>query len=41
MFSDVWTSRIVKAAQGDSSGVNGADWLGPMDQTQVRETAPA
>ena len=41
VFSDVWTSRIVKAAHGDSSGVRGAAWLWPLDETPARQTAPA
>jgi fructokinase len=41
VFSDIWTSRIVKAEHGDSSGVRGAAWLWPLDQTPVREPAPA
>ena len=30
-FSDVFTTRIVKAHYGDSSGVRGAAWLWPLD----------
>ncbi|MGA0600406.1 ROK family protein [Caulobacter sp. KR2-114] len=30
-FSDVFTTRIVQAAHGDSSGVRGAAWLWPLD----------
>jgi fructokinase len=43
VFSDVWSSRIVQAAHGDSSGVRGAAWLWPLDETHAdtRETAPA
>ncbi|MGZ3366363.1 MAG: ROK family protein [Caulobacteraceae bacterium] len=41
VFSDVWTSRIVKAEHGDSSGVRGAAWLWPLDGAPVREPAPA
>lgn len=39
VFSDVWTSRVVKAAHGDSSGVRGAAWLWPVEE--LRQTAPA
>ena len=31
VFSDVWDSRLVAAAHGDSSGVRGAAWLWPLD----------
>jgi fructokinase len=43
VFSDVWSSRIVQAVHGDSSGVRGAAWLWPLDETRagVREPAPA
>ena len=42
VFSDVWESRIVKAAHGDSSGVRGAAWLWPLDEAPAaREAAPA
>jgi fructokinase len=41
VFSDIWSSRIVKAEHGDSSGVRGAAWLWPLDQTPVREPATA
>ena len=41
VFSDVWTSRIVQASHGDSSGVRGAAWLWPLDEAPVRQTAPA
>jgi fructokinase len=41
VFSDIWTSRIVQAVHGDSSGVRGAAWLWPLDETPVRQTAPA
>ena len=41
VFSDVWSSRIAQAVHGDSSGVRGAAWLWPLDETRVRETAPA
>ena len=42
VFSDVWASRIVKAAHGDSSGVRGAAWLWPLDAAPAaRQTAPA
>jgi fructokinase len=41
VFSDIWTSRIVQAQHGDSSGVRGAAWLWPLDETPVRQTAPA
>ncbi len=30
-FSDVFTTRIVRASHGDSSGVRGAAWLWPME----------
>jgi fructokinase len=30
-FSDVYTTPVVKAAHGDSSGVRGAAWLWPLD----------
>jgi fructokinase len=29
-FSDVYTTPVVKAAHGDSSGVRGAAWLWPL-----------
>jgi len=41
VFSDIWTSAIVPAQHGDSSGVRGAAWLWPLDETPARETAPA
>ncbi len=43
VFSDSWSSPIARAVHGDSSGVRGAAWLWPLDQTRtgVRETAPA
>jgi fructokinase len=41
VFSDVWTTRVVKAAHGDSSGVRGAAWLWPLDEAPARQTAPA
>jgi fructokinase len=41
VFSDVWASRIVRAAHGDSSGVRGAAWLWPLDEAPARQTAPA
>jgi len=41
IFSDIWTSRVVKAEHGDSSGVRGAAWLWPLDEAPVREPAPA
>jgi fructokinase len=43
VFSDVWSSRIVQAVHGDSSGVRGAAWLWPLDETRadIRQTAPA
>jgi predicted NBD/HSP70 family sugar kinase len=43
VFSDVWSARIVRAAHGDSSGVRGAAWLWPLDDTRAdrREIAPA
>lgn len=43
VFSDVWSARIVRAAHGDSSGVRGAAWLWPLDDTRAdrRETATA
>jgi fructokinase len=43
VFSDVWSARIAKALHGDSSGVRGAAWLWPLDETRadLRETAPA
>jgi fructokinase len=43
VFSDVWSSRIVQAAHGDSSGVRGAAWLWPLDETRadLRVAAPA
>ena len=41
VFSDVWNTRVVKAAHGDSSGVRGAAWLWPLDETPARQTAPA
>jgi fructokinase len=31
VFSDVFETRIVKAAHGDSSGVRGAAWLWPLE----------
>lgn len=31
VFSDVFTTRIVKALHGDSSGVRGAAWLWPLE----------
>lgn len=31
VFSDVYRTRIVKAAHGDSSGVRGAAWLWPLE----------
>ena len=31
VFSDVFTTPIVKAAHGDSSGVRGAAWLWPLE----------
>jgi len=39
VFSDIWTSRIVKAVHGDSSGVRGAAWLWPLDPAPAREPA--
>ena len=30
-FSDVFTTRIVQAKHGDSSGVRGAAWLWPLE----------
>ena len=41
VFSDIWTSRIVPAEHGDSSGVRGAAWLWPLDAATARQTAPA
>lgn len=41
VFSDIWTSSVVQAQHGDSSGVRGAAWLWPLDETPARETAPA
>jgi fructokinase len=42
VFSDEWTTPIVKAAYGDSSGVRGAAWLWPLDSAPAaRQTAPA
>ncbi len=43
VFSDVWSSRIVRAVHGDSSGVRGAAWLWPLDASRadVGQTAPA
>jgi fructokinase len=41
VFSDVWTSRVVQAQHGDSSGVRGAAWLWPLDEAPARQTAPA
>jgi fructokinase len=43
VFSDSWSARIAKAAHGDSSGVRGAAWLWPLDETHadLREPAPA
>jgi fructokinase len=29
-FSDVYAVRVVRAGQGDSSGVKGAAWLWPL-----------
>ena len=31
VFSDVYTTPVLKAAHGDSSGVRGAAWLWPLD----------
>jgi fructokinase len=31
VFSDVYRTRIIKAAHGDSSGVRGAAWLWPLE----------
>ena len=31
VFSDVYTTPVVRAAHGDSSGVRGAAWLWPLD----------
>jgi fructokinase len=43
VFSDSWSARIAKAVHGDSSGVRGAAWLWPLDETRAepREPAPA
>ena len=41
VFSDIWTSRIVQAQHGDSSGVRGAAWLWPLDEAPARQTATA
>jgi fructokinase len=43
VFSDGWSAKIAKAVHGDSSGVRGAAWLWPLDDTRAdpRETAPA
>jgi fructokinase len=43
VFSDVWSSRIAQAVHGDSSGVRGAAWLWPQDETRAdaREPVPA
>jgi fructokinase len=42
VFSDVWTCRIAQAVHGDSSGVRGAAWLWPLDETRTgaREPVP-
>jgi fructokinase len=32
VFSDVWETRVVKSAHGDSTGVRGAAWLWPLDE---------
>jgi fructokinase len=41
VFSDLWTSRVVKAEHGDSSGVRGAAWLWPLEEIAERATARA